>query len=231
MRRFGLFAWFVAGIVVVAIPVSRVTAQEQEGHEVASEHADEGGDAGHGAAGHHDSTDLGHQNAGPKLEDPSLLKSDLALWTLVVFGCLLAVLAKFAWGPIVAGLDRREAAIAAQIDDAKKSAEQAAIQLQQYQAQLAAAGDEARQILAEGRRDAEVAAERVRSEAQQAAERERQRAVADIANAKNAALQEMTERSVDLATLMAGRMLQRQLNPEDHSQLIREALEQLPSQN
>ena len=112
-----------------------------------------------------------------------------------------------------------------------RSADKAAAQLAQYEARLAAASEEARQIVADARRDAEQAAERIRTEAQQDSERERQRAVEDIAHAKNAALQEMTERSVDLATLMACRMLQRQLKPEDHSQLIREALEQLPNPN
>jgi len=201
-------------------------AAEAAGEEdTSTEHA-----SGH-AAGHHDPFDLSHVNAAPMLEDPSELRSDLAIWTVVVFGCLLLLLVKFAWGPVIAGLDKRESAIADRIDEAKQSAEQAAQQLAQYEAKLAAAGEETRQLLAQARHDAEATAERIRTQAQQDAERERQRAVEDITNAKNVALQEMTQHSVDLATAMAGRMLQRQLNPEDHSQLIREALEQLPSRN
>ena len=41
----------------------------------------------------------------------------------------------------------------------------------------------------------------------------------------------MTEKSVDLAVNLAGRIVRQQLKAEDHSQLIREAMDQLPSRN
>ena len=40
--------------------------------------------------------------------DPLAWKSDLALWTAVVFLLVLVVLGKFAFGPIVKALDQRE---------------------------------------------------------------------------------------------------------------------------
>ena len=48
-------------------------------------------------------------------------KSDLAIWTAVVFLVLLAILWKFAWGPIAEGLDKREQEIADQIAEAERS--------------------------------------------------------------------------------------------------------------
>lgn len=197
------------------------------------------GDAAHGAAGHaaghgghgHDTTDLSHQNAGAKIADPSEWKSDLAVSTLVVFLCLLALLTKFAWRPIMEGLQKREQGIAAQIEEAKRSAESAALQLRQYEARLAAATEEARGIVEQARRDAETAKDRILAEAQEVAKRERQRAIDDITAAKNGALQEMTQKSVDLAVSMAGKLIRKQLRPEDHSQLIREMVEQFPSRN
>jgi F-type H+-transporting ATPase subunit b len=189
--------------------------------------------AEHGAAhgGHHDPSDLSHQNAGPKLEDPSQWKSDLALATLVVFLCLLLLLSKFAWRPVMEGLEARERGIAANIEEAKRSAEMAAAQLRQYEAKLAAATEESREILNQARKDADAARERILADAQAIAQRERQRAIEDIQSAKNAALQEMTQKSVDLAVSMAGRLVRRQLKAEDHSQLIREMLDQFPSHN
>lgn len=186
-----------------------------------------------GAAGgeHHDGYDLSHQNAGPKLEDPSEFKSDLAIWTFVVFLCLLGLLLKFAWRPIIDGLEKRERSIAAMVEDARQSADRAAETLRQYEARLAAAGDEARGMMAQAKREADAAREQIVAQAQAAAQRERQRAVADIEQAKNSALQEMTQKSVELAVLMAGQMVRRELTREDHSRLIREALDQLPNRN
>ncbi len=193
------------------------------GHETPDQEGDDGA--------HHDLTDLGHQNATPAIADPSEIKSDLAIWTVVVFLCLLTLLGKFAWGPIMDGLDRREASIATAIDEAKQAAAKGAEQLKEYEAKLAAVGDETREILAQARKDAEAAGERIVAEAQEAAGRERDKAIADISAAKNSALQDITERSVDLAVSMAGRMIQRQMTPGDRAGLIREALDQLPNQN
>ena len=86
------------------------------------------------------------------LEDPTEIRSDLALWTLVVFLLLLGLLLKFAWRPIIDGLEKREHAIAAMINEAKLSAEKAADQLAQYEARLAAASAEAQQLITRARR-------------------------------------------------------------------------------
>lgn len=190
------------------------------------------GERSHAASGaEHDPYDLSHQNAGPALEDPSEFRSDLAVWTFVVFLGLLAVLAKFAWRPVMEGLDKRERSIARMIDEARESADKAAEQLRHYEAKLAAAGAEARELLAKAQREAEAAKERIVAEAQQLADRERERAVAEIQNAKNTALQEIIQKSADLAVLLAGRIVRRELTQEDHARLIREALDQLPSRN
>jgi len=181
--------------------------------------------------GHHDPYDLSHQNSTSKLEDPTEFKSDLAIWTVVVFLCLLGLLLKFAWRPVLEGLQKREQSIAAMIDEAKQSADRAAEQLRQYEARLAVASEEAQKMLAQARRDAVGVKDQIVAEAHAAATRERERAVADIENAKNNALQEITQKSVDLAVLLAGRIVRRQLSPEDQARLIREAVEQLPSRN
>ncbi|MBC8352375.1 MAG: F0F1 ATP synthase subunit B [Planctomycetes bacterium] len=185
-----------------------------------------------GGSGHHEADhDLSHANAGDKMNSPDDFRSDLAIWTFVVFVCLLAVLGKFAWGPVMEGLEKREQSIASMIDEAKQGQEQAAEQLKQYEAKLAAAGEEARDLVAQARKDAETAKDRILAEAQEAADRQRERAVNDIQVAKNVALQEMTEKSVDLAVNLAGRIVRQQLKAEDHSDLVREAMDQLPSRN
>src|SRR4051794_33128053 len=65
-------------------------------------------DQGKHGGGHHDQYDLSHANAGPNLNKPEEFKSDLAIYTFVVFMLLLALLTKFAWGPISQGLAKRE---------------------------------------------------------------------------------------------------------------------------
>ena len=197
--------------------------------EAGTDHEEDHG-ASH-AAGHHDEHDLGHNNPGPAINEPSEFKSDLAIWTFVVFALLLLLVTKFAWRPIMAGLEQRELGIAAKIEEAQKSAEKAAEQLALYEKKLAAAADEARAIVAEAHRKAETNAERIRAEAEADAEKQRARAVADIDSAKNAAISELAEQTVDIAVHLAGRMVSKEIQKQDHSRLIQEALDKFPSVN
>ena len=63
--------------------------------------------AGDQATGHHDDTDLSHGNASASLSSPAELRYDLSIYSFLVFLILLAVLYKFAWGPIATALQRR----------------------------------------------------------------------------------------------------------------------------
>src|SRR2546423_14993535 len=51
---------------------------------------------------------------------------DLGIWSLVVFAVLFVVLGKYAWGPMLEGLDKRERDIAAAVEEAKKARDEAA---------------------------------------------------------------------------------------------------------
>jgi F-type H+-transporting ATPase subunit b len=188
--------------------------------------------SGHGAKHPpHDPHDLTHANASPKLEDPSEWRYDMSLCTFAVFVVLLTLLGRFAWTPIMKGLENREKFIARQIEEARQSAEQAAAELKAYRDKMASAAQESLEIVNQARKDAEAVAEKVHQEAQQVATRERARAIAEIRAAKNAALREVARRGADLAVTLAGRIVRRELRTDDHAVLITEALEQFPSSN
>ena len=167
-----------------------------------------------------------HGSANPLTVDP-----DLPIVTAIIFVVLLLVLWKFAWGPIVAGLDKREKRIADSIDEARQTAEEAKKQLADYEAKLASAADEVRQIVEQGRRDAESDRQRIVNEARQAAAEERDRAVREIGQAKKQALHELWQESVDRAFDLAGQVVRKELKPDDHARLITESMEKFPSQN
>lgn len=186
------------------------------------------GDHGHGA---HDDTDLSHGNAGPDQERVEEVRFDLALASLIIFLALLAILTKFAWGPISHGLEAREHAIAEQIENARKDSEKAAEQLRLYEQKLVAAADEARNLIGEARKEAERAREQIVTEAKAAAQHEKDRAIADIQLAKDEALRVIAQRSVDTAIRLAGNIVKREIKPGDHEQLIAQAVKELPSVN
>jgi F-type H+-transporting ATPase subunit b len=197
----------------------------------ANEHAPVGKAGEHADGTHHDDKDLGHGNATAKQADPADPRFDMAIYSFVVFLILLAVLYKFAWGPIAAALEQREETIARQIADARLASEKAAQQLRDYEARLSAATDEARQIVALARKDAELAKDKIVAEARDAAGKERDRAVAEIASAKNQALDEIAHKSVQTAISLASHIIRREVKPQEHEALIGDAINEFSKLN
>ncbi len=158
--------------------------------------------------------------------NPLLFKVDLAAWTLFIFLGLLLLLYKFAWKPIMAGLDKREKSVADHIEGAQRANDQAQLQLRQYEEKLASAGNEAAAIIAEARKDAQAAKDKILADAGEEAKRTRDRALAEIHAAKDAVVRELAESSVDSAVTLAGSIVGRSLNKNDHSDLIEKSISQ-----
>ena len=142
----------------------------------------------------------------------------------MVFLVVLAILYKFAWGPISEGLQKRENEIAAQIAEAQRKNEEARQLLADYEKKLAAAQDEVRGLIEQGRRDAEKVGQQLVDKAREEAGIERQRAVQQIESATLAALKELADRSATLAVDLAGKIVGARLKAADHSRLIEQAV-------
>lgn len=161
--------------------------------------------------------------------DPSEFKSDLAIFTFIVFLLLLGVLGKFAWGPISEGLEKREHHIAGEIAAAERANAEAKDLLAQYERKLASAQDEVRVIIEEARRDATHIQQEILAQARADATAEMDRAKREVETAKDQALRELAETSARLAVELAGKILRAQLDPNLHAQLVSEALSRLPN--
>ena len=166
--------------------------------------------------------------------DPLQFKTDLALWTLVIFIVLFVVLKKFAWGPIAQSLDRREQHISDNIEAARRRDEEARELLAEYERKLASAADQVRGMLEEARHDAERTKQEIVAEAKAAAQGEQERAMRDIRTAADAAVQQLSEKSADLAVQLAGKIITAKLTPDERSRLVKDSLSKFaaaPSKN
>lgn len=157
---------------------------------------------------------------------PLQFRIDTLIFSLVIFAILIFVLLKYAWKPIMEGLDKREKSISGDIEGARIANEQAQAKLTAYEEKLAAAHDEAAAVIAESKQDAILAKEKIMADAAAEAQRTRDRALADIEAAKSAAVRELAESSVDSAVELAGGIVGRSLSKKDHSDLIEKSIEQ-----
>ncbi|MEZ6091175.1 MAG: F0F1 ATP synthase subunit B [Pirellulaceae bacterium] len=180
--------------------------------------------------------DPGHEELhehGAAAETPFLLKVDpgAALWNLAIFAVVFLVLAKFVWPPILEGLQARETKIREDLVGAERSREEAAALLSGYQAKLGDAQVEVQAMLADARRDAEQTKQSILADAKAEADRQRDRAIAEIESAKTAAISDLANQSSAIALQLARQVVGRELNENDHADLIRQSLDTLPSNN
>jgi len=165
--------------------------------------------------------------AGIRLLFPALPE---VVWGLIAFSILAAVV-WFVFGLLGRVLDERAAKIQGQIEDADEQRREAERLRRQYEEQLAGSRQQADQVLEEARRDAErvradliaraeADAEQIVARAREDAEASRARVVSDLRN------------QVALASVeLAGRIVQRELDPERHRALVDQYINDLSGLN
>jgi F-type H+-transporting ATPase subunit b len=167
--------------------------------------------------------------------NPLAFRTDLAIWTFVVFVVLFGLLSYFAWPQISAALDERERKIADHIAAAEARHEDAKRLLAEHEAKLAAAAGEVRELLEEARRDAEHTRKSIAAKGHQDAQDELARALREISRAKDAAVQDLAVASANVAIDLARKVVRDRITPDQQNEIVREALAKLaatgPSQN
>lgn len=159
--------------------------------------------------------------------NPLEFRTDLALWTGVVFVVLLAILGPLAWSPIARALDRRERHLAEQFAEAERRLQKAEELLRQHQERLQRAGEEAQRILQKAVDEAERRAAEILAQARTEAESEHRRRLEQLEKAADEASRQLVQYAASLAVEIAGRVLRSQLDAATHRRLLREGLSQL----
>jgi F-type H+-transporting ATPase subunit b len=211
----------LAGLLLAVASATSATAADTPSH--GDGHASHA--AGHGHDAH---AEIGHKPpAGVSqadFESPAEFRSDLAIWSFVVFLMLAGLLTTLAWKPIMRALDSREQGIADTIAATQAANDDARKLLASYERRLAEAADEVRQMLDEARRDADVTRQAIVAEARQAAEDEKRRAHQEIGLARDEALAQIAEKAGSLAIEVAGKFLGEKLGPDDQGRLVRDSV-------
>jgi len=153
--------------------------------------------------------------------------SSLIFWEVVSFGILFFILYKFAFPGILAALEEREKKIKNSLDQAERHRSEAERKLQEYEAKLATASNEAEGILAAAKERAQRLLEENEQRLTADAERIKGDATREIDRERRKAIQEIRTQTSDLALMVAEKVVQRSLNDADHRRLADEALDAL----
>jgi len=152
----------------------------------------------------------------------------LVFWLIIVFGLLLVILKRYAWGPITSALEDRERTI----DESIQRAEKALTEAKQLQADNERARREAEQEAQRLLRAAREQADHLRNEevhkTREQIQHLRDQAQAEIEREKDSALDALRAEVADLAIQAAEIILQENLDAPRQRRLVETFIAELP---
>ena len=158
---------------------------------------------------------------------PLVVNGGLVIWTLVVFGLLLAILRKFAYPALLGAVEAREKSLQAQLDEAERNRAEAAALLAEHKKLIAEGRASAHALLVEARTLAEkeraLAIEKTRQEQEDLLARARR----DIAAERERAIAELRREAVELSLAAASKLIGERLTSETDRKLVEEYLASL----
>ena len=161
---------------------------------------------------------------------PFTINPGLIIWTLVVFGILLFVLWRWGYPVLLKSVEERERRIQKQLEDAEKANAEAQRLLEEHKKQIAAARNDAQDILAKAKVVAQKERETLLAKAREEYEQLLARARKEIADEKQKALLALRREAVDLSIAAAAKLIDATLDSEANRRLVMEYLETLAPQ-
>ncbi|MBX9855278.1 MAG: F0F1 ATP synthase subunit B [Gemmatimonadaceae bacterium] len=154
-------------------------------------------------------------------------KVGLMFWTLIIFGLLFFVLARFAFKPLFAAVEAREKALEDAIEGAKRDRAETEALLSQQRAQLEAARNEAQSIIAASRETAEKMRSDLLAQTKQQQEEMIEQARRTIEGEKAAAIADLRREAIDLAIAGASRVIEQNLDSDNNHKIVESFLSSL----
>ena len=152
------------------------------------------------------------------------------LFQFINFFVLVAILAKFAYKPLLKVLEDRRNKIASDLSDAAKAKETAEKMRADYEAQIRDARAEAQAIVDKAVKQADKEAQAKLEAIREQIAREKQIAQAEIANEREAAIREMSKEVDNLSMAVAAKLLKKNIDSDMNAKLVADCIDQIQTQ-
>jgi len=151
----------------------------------------------------------------------------LMVWTLLVFGATMLLLAKLAFPRISDALQRRQRAIEDSIDTAERTRAEAEQILAEYRERLKEARGQADEIVQRARQAAESHEHEAKDRGQEILAEASAKAQRDIELATKRALEDIRREVADLTIMATEKVTRKTLDEADQRRLVEQALSEL----
>jgi F-type H+-transporting ATPase subunit b len=151
----------------------------------------------------------------------------LMIWTLLLFGLSMYVLAKLAFPRISAALDKRQKSIEDSIDAAERTRVEADALLAEYRERLQEARAQADEIVTRARKAGQTHEADAEADAKAKREQLMEQTRRDIESETRRAIQEIRREVADLTVAATEKVTRKTLTDDDQRRLVEEALSEL----
>jgi F-type H+-transporting ATPase subunit b len=149
------------------------------------------------------------------------------VFQLVVFIVLLALLRKFAFGPVMGIMKQREQHIASEIDSAEKNHQEAKKLAEEQRELIKKSRSEAAELMENARKLGDEQKEGIIQAAREEANRLKEAAKQEIIQEKEQAVTALREQVASLSVLVASKVIEKELSLEDQEKLINEYIQEV----
>lgn len=151
------------------------------------------------------------------------------LITMLAFGILYWLLNKFAFGKLFAVMEQRRELVLGQLEEAKKTREQATVYVEEQKDALKQARQEAFEIIEQSKQSSSKQAKDLLEQAKVDATRIKTEAVRDIESERNKAVEALRAEIGSYSVDIASKLIQREVetNPAEQEKLVDQYLEEV----
>jgi F-type H+-transporting ATPase subunit b len=141
-----------------------------------------------------------------KLVEPDL---GLIVWTIVTFLCLVFILAKTAWGPLIAAIEEREHKMKEDLEGAKAARDEAERIRKELEAEVAGLQAKSREMLAQATKDSEALRAKLQASAEADAKKIKDKTMAELADEKERLVRDLRKEVAGLSVMAAEKLMRK----------------------
>ena len=146
---------------------------------------------------------------------------------LFFFILLMYLVSKFAWGPVMNMMQKREEYVAGEIEAAEKSRAEAEKASKEAVEQLRQTRQEAQQIIEDAKNAGMKQEQDIVASARKEADRIKLAAQEEIQNEKEKAIQALQDQVASLSVLIASKVIEKEISAQDKDKLIEEYIKKV----
>ncbi len=150
-----------------------------------------------------------------------------AAWSALAVFILFLAMSYLLFNPVRELLEKRQARIKEDLDSAARDKEEAASIKSEYEGKLKEVEKESEAILAEARKKAQLNESRIVADAKEEAQRIVRHAEEEAELSKQKAYDEMKNEMIQIASLMAGKVVKASIDTEIQDSLVEETLKEV----